>query len=279
MYNNDLARLLQQIEQNRHSVNQAFALADNQVARQFEQIQTNLTKTLAPVWSGVSQLVETANRIIRDAYPPNWPEGLRLDLEKLEQIAQVEGIPLFYVPRAEIVTALLDASDFEARLAIVDQYTDEIGQDCRDAMRAPVHEPLQDRTILANKAVEAFIAGHYESAQALAVVVCDSYLKTHVTGRYKEMREDLAINKSEEAAVWPTFRLLMPMATAVPFLAEWQPHKDAPAPSTFSRHATIHGASTDQLNRLHATLAIMLLTTMTRALDAGISRYGSINGT
>jgi len=71
--------------------------------------------------------------------------------------------------------------------------------------------------------------------------------------------------------------LQLPMATAGPFLVEWRGEPD-PMPTTLSRHATIHGASTSQLNRLNATLAIMLVVTMTRALDAGFSQYGSAFG-
>ncbi|KXX61075.1 hypothetical protein AZG88_34830 [Rhodococcus sp. LB1] len=169
----------------------------------------------------------------------------------------------------------MEAPDFEARLKIVGDRSDEIAEDCRDALKEPVHELIEDRAILVRQAVNAFIDGHHEAAQALAVVVCDSYLKTHFDGLgYTKMREKLTLDQSDDAALWTVFRYDMPMATAVRFLVDWKSHKH-PVPSNFSRHVTIHGASTAQLNSLHATLAIMLAATMTRALDAILEPGGN----
>ncbi len=249
----------------------------NQVARQLEDIRVNLDRTITPIWSRVSSIAQTAFKAFQDAYPPNWPEGVELDLMKLEQISEYEGIPIFYVPRAEIVTDLLGATSINDRFSILEEKALDIGQDCLEALSVPVIPELQDRAILATKSAEALIGGYHEAAQALAVVVCDSYLKTYLKGAYTKMQKKLSVNKSEEVFMWPALRFVLPMAAAVPFLVPWDPGKPDPAPGTFSRHATIHGASTQQINPLHSTIAVMLATTMTRALDAGISKYGSVD--
>ncbi len=44
-----------------------------------------------------------------ESRPPNWPS--RPDLDRLQEAIQDDGIPLVWVPRADIVTALLNAPD------------------------------------------------------------------------------------------------------------------------------------------------------------------------
>jgi len=50
---------------------------------------------------------------LRESLPPNWPDDI--DLDKVRTIVQDEGLPLVWVPRAEIMTELLAAPDRTAR--------------------------------------------------------------------------------------------------------------------------------------------------------------------
>ncbi|KDQ01603.1 hypothetical protein EN35_20415 [Rhodococcus qingshengii] len=218
--------------------------------------------------SGLSKIAEFAAATLRRAYPPNWPTDIGLDLDKLVEIAQVDGIAIFYVPRAAIVTDLVNATDTEARMTIVEQRRDEIAADCLRALPKLGHEEIGDGAVLTRSAVDASLAGHHEAAQALAVVVCDSYLKKFLDKGYTRMRQDLTVEFTEDEVLRTLLGFTLPLATAVPFLVDWRGEKkDGPAPLTFSRHATIHGASTSQLNPLNATLAIMLAVTLTCAWD------------
>jgi len=272
---NEILRMMKQIETQRAKMNQAWSIYENSVAKQVHDIRANMERTLRPIWSSLSGIAETVDRIFREAYPPNWPTELELDWEKFEQISETEGIPIFYVPRAEVVIKILDADDFKDRMSIINDHSKDIGQDCLDALSLSVNEQLKDRTLLARKAARAFLEGHYEAAQTLAVAICDSYLKTYLKGQYKDIRETLELKKSEDIFLWSSLRFFLPMATAVPFLEYWNPRSTEEPPIRLLRHVTIHGASTKQINELHATVALILVATMTRALDAAISRYGS----
>ncbi|WP_188547530.1 hypothetical protein [Rhodococcoides trifolii] len=277
-YNNEIQHALEQYEKLHPQIEQFVKQYENVLAKQFEHIRESISAVLAPTIPGLTKIAQMASAMVKDARPPNWSDEITIDLLKMKTIAEDEGIPLFYVPRAEIVLSLLEADGEEARLTIIDARYADIGADCHDALTDPMHSTVADRAQLVMRAVEAFEDGHFESAQALAVVVCDSYLKSHVPGRYKQMRESLAIEDSEEAALWPLLRFYMPMAAAVPFLAHWDPSDTGLAPTTLARHVTVHGASTDQLNKVNATIAIMLATSMTRALDAVLQRYGTTAG-
>lgn len=264
-------RAVEQYEVAGRELGRAVEAVNERNREQLDQLRTAVLSALETDLSGVRKLGEFAIRMVRLSYPPNWPVDVDLDIAKLEEIVQVDGIAVFYVPRASIVTELIDAADAEVRMKIVDQRCDEIAEDCLAALPELAHEEVRDSAVLVRKAVECFIAGHHEAAQALAVVVCDSYLKKYLNARYTTMREQLELASSDDEGLWTLLRFSMPLATAVPFLADWKSHDD-PAPLTFSRHVTIHGASTAQLNRLHATLAIMLAATMTCAWDFGFRK-------
>lgn len=269
----DVAREVERLVRELPQYREALAQYDQKMA----EIQGQLTQALQPAWDTVSKTADHVLKVVRASYPPNWPAEFDLNFAKLQEIAEREGIPISYIPRGNIVREIMAAQDQASRLGVIEDRSEEIAEDCRLALDVTVHQDVADRAVLARKAVDAFIAGHHEPAQALAVVVCDSYLKTHLTsGAYKKMREELALGTDEEVALWAYFHVLMPLATAVPFLVDWRGKDNETVPTTFSRHVTIHGASTAQLNRVHAILAIMLVTAMTRALDSGITEYGSV---
>lgn len=183
---NSLWHALQQIEAQRSQMNDAAKLVETYLAQQDAAIQRGIN-SLQPAWEQMSLLAKLAFRHFREAYPPNWPDDLELEWIKLEQISEKEGIPVFYVPRAEIVVELLEAADLKERMSIIERRSDDIAQDCAETLSLQVDDQLTDRSNLALKATRAFLEGHHESAQALATAVCDSYLQTYLTGRYKDI--------------------------------------------------------------------------------------------
>jgi hypothetical protein len=131
---------------------------------------------------------------------------------------------------------------------------------------------------LLDRAIAAYQAQHFEAAQALAVSVCDTYLKMmfppeHTPKKklrrigYAEMVEKLAIEESEDASVTWAFNVGYALAPAVQFLVDWRPEGNKEPPTRLSRHVSIHFASTDHMNKVNATVAIMLATGMSMALN------------
>lgn len=114
---------------------------------------------------------------------------------------------------------------------------------------------------LALRAVEAYQAGHYEAAQALAVAICDTYLKRlFKNDRYKDMAKKVAIEESNDASAVYAFNVHYALAPAVRFLDPRWPGGEGAPPTKLSRHLSTHHASTDYMTKLYALIAIMLAT-------------------
>ncbi len=179
-----------------------------------------------------------------------------------------DGIPIAHIPRAEIVQLIVDAKDYEARIQVIDDWADDIAADCFEALQVELDQILEKQAPLAIRAIAAYQAGFFEGAQALAVSVCDTHLKKVFNRKsYKTMQADLALDKSDNMAVAAAFNYHYALTPAVPFLVPWFPGDGGDPPTKLSRHVTIHNASTDHVTPLNATIAIMLMTSMTLGIN------------
>jgi hypothetical protein len=106
---------------------------------------------------------------IREKYPPNWPTDI--NLKRVTSVVGDDGMPIVWVPRAEIVKMLLATEDRSARLDVLLGHIPELIADSRNVLSQVSHCAFADQISLAFRAVEAFEDGHHEAAQALAVTV------------------------------------------------------------------------------------------------------------
>jgi hypothetical protein len=121
--------------------------------------------TLGPA---VTRILEA----LREKYPPNWPTDI--DIDKVTSVIQDEGLPIVWVPRAELVEMLLAVEDRSARVDVLLDHVPEFVADCRSVLSQVSHITLNKQVSLASRALEAFEAGHHEAAQALAVTVTET---------------------------------------------------------------------------------------------------------
>lgn len=220
-------------------------------------------------------LTEGLRRAVEGLFPANWPKGTLSRLTEVQAILEEDGIPIIHVPRAEIVTALLNSATASARYSVLENHAEEIAEDCSVALGEAFHSNLSAQIPLARAAVSAFQAGHREAAHALAVLVCDTYLKTYLDDprkqrvTYKDMAKAVAIDKTLQGPISLELNILYAFAPVAPFLAEWWPNDQnpTPPPTNLSRHVSVHNVSVDHYTPLNATLAIMLLTSLTVAID------------
>lgn len=119
------------------------------------------------------------------------------------------------------------------------------------ALAEEFDDGLERQISLVRRAIEAYRAGHFEAAQALAVSVCDTYLKMRFPPEptlknkfrrigYAEMAEKLVISGSENASATWAFNIGYALAPVVQFLAEWRPEDEQEPPSRLSRAAKRH---------------------------------------
>ncbi|WP_457135589.1 hypothetical protein [Mycobacteroides abscessus] len=262
------------------SIVQQYGLVQNlfvDINNQLQQRQRQIAKAV----SSIQFPTEMFNRVgqqLATLFPFNWPRPIP-DFDRIKTVLENDGIPIVHIPRAEIVQALVDADGYEARMDIIEARGDDIATDCMTVLDEKYDRGLELQIPLARRAIYAYQEGHFEAAQALAVSVCDTYLKQmfppEPTGKngkekrvgYKEMAARLAIDNSHDASAAWALNIGYALAPAVQFLVDWWPWDEAQPPTRLSRHVSIHNASTDHMTKVNATIAIMLVTSMSVALN------------
>jgi hypothetical protein len=230
----------------------------------------DLPPAMAPDFSAILPKIqfpwaERLSDILRpllERLPPNWPDDI--DLGQVEAVIQDDGLPLVWVPRAEIVTSLLAAPDRAARVDVLLAHEQEITADCRAVVGSISHDTLSGQLPLAVKALDAFGAGHHEAAQALAVTVTETALP-HALGGYARARQRAAFDPYR--VTLRQLRVKAALAPIGPFDTDWYPSSGTPASAALSRHVTIHQADQRHYTRGNAAVAVLLATSVLRALQ------------
>lgn len=259
------------------------------IALQQLQVENTMTKfvleVVGPLHDRIGEIVRSIYlpsnvfaeivRNLDDLLPENWPRPIP-NTGRIEEVLEKDGLPIVHIPRAEIVRAIVDAENYEERIAIIEACGDDIAEDCSSILDEE-DVGYEKQIPLVKRAIESFQARHFEAAQALAVSVCDTYLKEmfppELTAKqklkkigYDEMAQKLSMEENRDKSATWVLNVGYALASAVPFLVHWEPGNGQEPPTHLSRHVSIHFASTDHMTRLNATIAIMLATTMSVAL-------------
>jgi hypothetical protein len=125
-------------------------------------------------------------------------------------------------------------------------------------------DDLTESAFLAGHAVDALAEGHFEAAQALAVVVAESLIYDEF-GAY-ERAADVTRFDPESVALWQ-LRLRAAVAPVGAFYTKYYGQAGEPVPAGVSRHATVHRPGSATLSKAHSVVAVLLLTSLLRALD------------
>ena len=192
---------------------------------------------------------------------PYW----RADIDKIISIIQNDGLPLVWVPRAQIVTEVLAASGPAARVRVLIDHANEVVEDCDIVLGAVTHSSLAGQVPLAKRAVDAFSSGHHEAAQALAVVVTETAVARAISDKYKKVKSQVLFDPN--LVPYTELRLRAALAPIDPFYTAWYATSGAPAPQALSRHVTVHQADHNHFTHGNAAVAIMLATSVLRALQ------------
>jgi len=200
---------------------------------------------------------------LREQLPPNWPEGI--DFNAATTVIEDDGLPIVWVPRADIVETILNAPDREARVKILLDRSEDVIQDCRDVIATIDHPTLTNQIPLVARVVDAFAAGHVESAQALAVVVTETVVARTLDKDYKKVQK--LVQFDPHAVSLGEVRVKAALAPIGPFYTAWWPSSGDPAPTALSRHVTVHQADVEHYTPGNAIVAVMLATSVLRAMQ------------
>ncbi len=189
------------------------------------------------------------------------PDNLK-EVEDLESVAELslqEGLPLSWVPRSSIVQRLIDAARPEDRLALLDNYRDDIIEDCYAVLAGVPHQWARE----CEEALRALQVSLHGPAQSHAAGIIDSIVLCTLGAKGRELAKARASEDWEGLAlrVAGESLALRPLYKA---LVTWYPNGGMPPPDHFARHATAHAVGQPGLFQArHALIAVMLAVSLT----------------
>ena len=232
-----------------------------------------------------------SNRALQSALdmcrPENW-RGSGLTPEQILPVAIEDGIPVAWVPPTGVLKALVGAPSGE-RVRTLIAHESEVVAQCRERVGESGDEWIVDAAMLLGKALDAFEAGHYEAAMALAVAIGEplaiwaSEPRVHVFATKaeaeewdeKRVKKKYQLAKLELATIAPSESMerhkVLRRALIGPIPKFFEPfygRKGERIPDTVSRHVTVHRPTVEHLSRSNALLAIMFSTSILRDQQA-----------
>jgi hypothetical protein len=256
--NLDDIRIISELVERMHHVQKER----DEVVRQFAESVLRLRPTFDLVGEVLHVAAGAASRV-RENLPTNWPRDSKLN--NAWHVLAEDGIPIVYVPRADIVGAILREDDYESRVRLLLTGRREVVDDCRTAInQQPLHPHISDVGILIQEAITLLEEKRFAGAQSLAANVCDTIIRRTMPPRPKYPQMIKTIEESyfddELLSVYLAFRPVLS------FYAPWWPGDPTPPPTRFSRHRTSHDASPDHMSEPNATIAVMLATSLSLAV-------------
>jgi hypothetical protein len=189
-------------------------------------------------------------------------------------VVQNDGIPLVWVPRSEIILAMISATGRADRIDLLIARGEQVADDCRKVLADVQHPLIVDQAWLAKRAIEALVAGHFESAQALAVVVTETAVANVLGGNYDKVRKRVLFDPGKTKV--SELRLRLALAPIGQFYTSWHRDSGSPQPESLSRHVSVHQADPTHYTKGNAIVAAMLVASVLRALQEFQEAPGAI---
>jgi len=210
--------------------------------------------------------------------PANW-HGTGLGPNEILSMAMESGIPVAWVPSAEVLRALVSGHPSH-RMSLLVRHESDVVDHGRELLRECDDPWTDDEQHLLSKALSAYEAGFHEAAMALAVVVGEplalwasipraqvldsaygaSGFDTAKLSGYQRARlefESKLANSSASARNYDVLRQAL-IAPIPSFFTPFFGKPGEPIPETLSRHATVHHPTPQHLSRENALIALML---------------------
>jgi hypothetical protein len=235
-----------------------LALFSQQITRLVSPVNAILTGSI----TGIDWLTFTER--IAALLPPNWSDDVDYGLAMA--VLSDEGIPLVWVPRADLVELLVSADSETARREILVENADAIVDDLQsvlDVLETSAY--LGGHIALTKSAVATLVSGFDSAAQALATTVLDSLVMAYV-GAHKRVPK--AIRPVTDDMALKDFALAAALTPIVRAYEPYWPSQGDPVPRSYNRHATVHSGSPLQFSRANALVSVMLTTSFLQTISA-----------
>lgn len=220
--------------------------------------QNTLLKKIDPIVSAIRAT----------SFPPNLSAIKDLELADAVTIVMDNGIPLYGLPRASTVQALIRADSPSARREVLGRRWQTISTDCRKLIQSCETGSVAEHASFAIAALDALDDGHPAAAQALA----GSLIDTLINARFGNERRKYTPNRQVQSTeAYEKFAVREYLAFAPIWQAYQQffPQNGDKIPVWFNRHATVHGVSTRQYNKRNAVQGLMIACSLIYHLNDG----------
>lgn len=226
------------------------------------------------------------------ARPRNW-HGTGASHDLLAA-AKDEGIPLLWVPPADVIRRLNAAGTAEQRSAVLLAERQQILAACVGVVDECMSPEIAGDRHLVGKAVEALVDGHDEAGMALATSVGEGLAHWAIqprvqafkseldqetwTDQWKRVRGagyrriDLVGVAANDVEPWDFPRQVM-LAPIHRFFIDYRPG-DATRPEVMSRHVVAHRPTPDHMTALNGLKAVMMVTGILREQEEWVRDVG-----
>lgn len=196
----------------------------------------------------------------RHRTPDNWPDGMDEQLHALIELVNVDGIPATWVPRSEVLEALLSATTGDERSRVLIEHRDEILTDCADWVEELVDPVLEPVLPIAREVLHACRDGRWKVGAVSAVQVVHSIVESlhWVSDRQR-------VAKHHVLKVSTPYTQLLEQASRAPlvmFYDDWNPQSGKPRPAHLTRHVVSHSLGDDQVSDRNCIVAVMLMASL-----------------
>ncbi|MEV7608519.1 hypothetical protein AB0N61_03455 [Microbacterium sp. NPDC089320] len=237
----------------------------------YADMAAKLTASLPmPDLSGIQALFKSLDtekwrEWLRSAHrPSNWTDEIEGRIDEIIAMIDSDGIPVAWVPRGEILQALLDAPSADERSLLLIAHRDEILEDCQHTLARVEEEPSIPTLPLAQKVLLGATDGHWELAALSAVAVVHGIVEAL---RWASAQQNVAAHHALKPTVGREH--LVEQATRAPlirFYDDWNEKSGKPRPTHVTRHVVSHKLAPDQVSERNCVVAIMLMCSLLRTV-------------
>ena len=202
----------------------------------------------------------------RIGYPPNWD----CDVDHEAATALVaQGWPLTWVPRSEIVNALLAAKSDSDRDRILLENVDDLLDDCEQALVSIEQSELDFFVSMAIETLATARDRRLKPVQAASATLVESVCRQFwgLDGPAIRNQESLDVY---DLPISQFFWGLCMVALAAVF-TRFYPATGEPIPTRYNRHATVHVVGPDQYTDVNSLCALLSAVSLLCQADADLT--------
>lgn len=242
-----------------YTLPESFVLPKINITAGIAAQMMDVGKLLAPLFEQLRG-IDWDEVLRRRNLPDNWSRSTEARLGALVAMVSQEGIPVAWVPRADVLEALLDAAPGDERSALLIARRDEILEDCAAWVDDLEDDFLASVLPVAREVLDACRSGHWRVAAISAVTVVHNVVEAlHWASDHQRVAKHhrLTVNTPQPK--------LLEQATRGPlvlFYEDWNPKSPQPRPTHVTRHVVSHHLDADQVTERNCIVAVMLMSSL-----------------